>query len=169
MTWFVSSQINYNFPLRTLLSVYITLGEAFNAQQKYTDAELSFQKAEKILMEQKKALQSKVMSAGDEEQDHDLKSELRVAQAKYVMFIVENHQQSWERLQNSLKSLLILAFLLQFGVAPPLLNHLRMQASGSKLNKGEVVMWPVNTKTLMSQSRHSVVEMRDVAIQDRTL
>ena len=65
--------------------MYITLGEAFNAQQKYTDAELSFQKAEKILVEQKKALQSKVMpAAGDEEQDHDLKSDLRIAQAKYV-------------------------------------------------------------------------------------
>ena len=63
--------------------MYITLGEAFNAQQKYTDSELSFQKAEKILVEQKKALQSKVMpAAGDEEQAPDL----RIAQAKYVFW-----------------------------------------------------------------------------------
>ena len=66
---------------RTLLSVYVTLGEAYNAQQKFTDAELSYQKAEKILSEQNK-LQKKSLSGDEQEMDQELKCNLRVAQGK---------------------------------------------------------------------------------------
>jgi len=66
---------------RTLLSVYVTLGEAYNAQQKYTDAELCYQKAEKILVEQSK-LQQKSLSGDEQELERELKSELKIAQGK---------------------------------------------------------------------------------------
>lgn len=68
--------------------MYITLGEAYNAQRKFTDAELSYQKAEKILSEQYKAQQGKYSSGDDQEQDMELKSDLRIAQAKYVFVFV---------------------------------------------------------------------------------
>ena len=62
--------------------MYITLGEAYNAQKKFTDAELSFQKAEKILLEHKKS-SAKTRDSGDDEMDR-LRPSLRIAQAKYV-------------------------------------------------------------------------------------
>ena len=71
---------------RILLAVYITLGEAYNAQKKFTDAELSFQKAEKILLEHKKS-SAKTRDSGDDEMDR-LRPSLRIAQAKYVQWPV---------------------------------------------------------------------------------
>jgi len=69
------------FTFRVLLSVYITLGEAHTAQKKYTDAELSFQKAEKILGEQNK-VKSNRMSGDEQEENIELKTNLRIAQGK---------------------------------------------------------------------------------------
>ncbi|XP_067941631.1 myosin heavy chain, cardiac muscle isoform-like [Watersipora subatra] len=66
---------------RTLLSVYVTLGEAYNIQQKFTDAELCYQKAEKILTEQNK-LQQKAQTNDELEENNELKCDLRVAQGK---------------------------------------------------------------------------------------
>ena len=59
----------------------MTLGEAYNAQQKYSEAELSYKKAEKILSEQTK-LDHASLSGDELELEKELKWELRVAQGK---------------------------------------------------------------------------------------
>lgn len=79
--WFYSIILVQTWFFRVLLSVYITLGEAQNAQKKHTDAELSFQKAEKILSEQKKS-GNRVSDVSDENTIEQLKANLRIAQGK---------------------------------------------------------------------------------------